>query len=308
MEAVGLPQVLKRDPTAASGRCLISAVTTEAQANSILNHYKISAVDARASEKLALARGLAQLQALLGKPAKFIGNVRFTFATRTGYSSYDGMSEGRHQIRMNRCDSKGRNCAPNNVAHLMHELGHKVGHASFARGESFYQAYSRLAGGCRPTAYSMSNRNEEFAEVFAAFLTHPELLSGGDAACKRAFAFFSRDVFVENGELASCAPEAREMLLARAGGGNANVMVAEVRQRKPRADSRVQVAQAPPVWDDNAVPPSPRAARLRREQAQASNPWVFASGAPEPPDADEAEEEPAYRERDREQSAWLWGR
>lgn len=98
----------------------------------------------------------------------------------------------------------------------MHELGHKVGHASFARGEKFYDAYSRLAGRCYPTRYSRHNRNEEFAEVFAAFLTNPEILSRGDAACKRAFAFFSRDVFRENGSLASCDSGAREILMARA--------------------------------------------------------------------------------------------
>lgn len=337
MEAFALPQVLKRDPTAASGRCLIPAVTTDTQAESILNQYKIATDDARPAERLAIARGLAQVQALLGKPASFAGNVRFSFAARKGYSSYDGFSGGRHQIRMNRCDSKGKNCAANNVAHLMHELGHKVGHASFARGESFYEAYSRLAGGCRPTAYAMSNRNEEFAEVFAAFLTHPELLSGGDAACKRAYAFFSRDVFVANGELASCAPEARRVLLARAGGAG-EVMVADSRRANPSAAERAprvqdtpnasglfgrvaggggnardragerRVAQGPPVWDDDAVPPSPDAARVRREQAQNSNPWVFGSGAPEPEDESSPDgEESEYRERDREQLKWLWG-
>lgn len=181
----------------------------------MLSTHNITTVSASETEKLALARGIAQAQALLGRPVTFAKNVRFTFETRTGYSSYQGSSKGWHQIRMNRCDSKGRNCAANNVAHLMHEIGHKIGHASFARGEKFYDAYSRLAGNCHVSRYSRKNRNEEFAEAFAAYLTHPELLSKGDPACRRAFAFFSRDVFRENGMYASCERRTRDVLMAR---------------------------------------------------------------------------------------------
>ncbi len=265
--------MLKRDPTAASGRCLIPAVSTSLEAAEILSAHNISTVSATNAERIALARGLAQAQALLGKPVSFAKNVEFSFATRSGFSSYDGARGGRHIIKMNRCDSKGGNCAANNVAHLMHELGHKVGHAMFARGEKFYDAYSRLAGRCHPTRYSRQNRNEEFAEVFAAYLTHPELLSRGDPACRRAFAFFSRDVFKENGELASCDLGQQRVLMARANVPGRPTMVASV-ERQPA--------------------------------------WIF--GNQPDVEEDEGEEggsgyyEQPYRARDRQQTAWLWGR
>lgn len=336
-EAFGLPQVLKRDPTAASGRCLIPAVTTLEQARSVLSRYKIQTHEAKDVEKIALARGLAQAEALFGKRFRFAGVVRFSFAERKGFSRYEGydQKEGVHQIRMNRCDSKGKNCAPNNVAHLLHELGHKIGNSQFVRGETFYEAYSRLAGKCRPTAYSLTNRNEEFAEVFAAFLTHPELLSAGNSDCQRAYEFFAQDVFVANGRLASCESGARRALMARLGNGlGGEVRVAERSGRSERIDRRSRMHSAPaakpspqqvstppvsrriaeaPVWDDDVAPMPWAAAQIRREQARAFNPWVY-SQAPVDPDEEtlgESEsdgEQNPYRERDRQQMSWLWSR
>lgn len=211
-----LPTVLKRDEIAASGRCVISAIRSVRDADAVLRANSIFTDGATPPERAALASGLAHATALAGGRLEFLRDVDFTFSARKGYSRYSGLKRGRHKISMNRCDSKGNRCGPNNVAHLMHELGHRVGHAtSPGGGEKMYAAYGRLGVSCHLTSYSRHNKNEEFAESFAAFLTRPELLSGGDAACRRVYSFFARDVFRVNGDLASCASGAKRQLLAR---------------------------------------------------------------------------------------------
>lgn len=291
---------MKREPTAASGRCLIPAVATQNTADDILAKHKISTVSATPGERLSLARGLAQAQALLGKDVVFAKNVQFQFETRSGYSFYQG-GKNVHYIHMNRCDSKGKNCAANNTAHLMHELGHRIGHASYSGGRSFYEAYNDLGMSCHPTRYSKANKREEFAEVFSAFLTHPELLSQGNAGCKRAFNFFTKDVFAKNGELASCDRKIKEELMARANvPSETQVAVAE-----PIPPVAVPVAkpvrsQRPPLSEALVQPAV--------DKTPSVSSWLFDTSPIQNADwQDDANEEPQDRARDRDQSAWLWG-
>ncbi len=288
------PQVMKREAVAMSGRCVIKAVHSVPSADEILRSHNIILISALPVERMAMANGLTQASALLGGVVGFASNVQFTFAARKGYSSYNGVRKGMHLISMNRCLSSGKSCAPNNVAHLMHELGHRVGHAVYpGTREEFYSAYNRLVGRCQPTSYSKKNTLEEFAEVFAAFITHPELLSGGDGGCKRAFAFFSRDVFRANGTLASCQPAARQMLMARLQLPSGGVQVASVEPPVARPAPRVTaqpaarptqrpivVAQAqparpaPPRADGFWSPPVPRTQPATRRP---TNQWYFSS-------------------------------
>ncbi len=272
--AHAVPQVMKREEVAKSGRCVIPAARTIASADEILRTHNIKLISALPVERLALANGLAQASALFGGRVTFASNVEFSFAAREGYSSYNGVRGGMHSISMNRCLRDGKSCAPNNVAHLMHELGHRVGHAVYpGTREEFYSAYVRLVGSCQPTSYSRKNNNEQFAEVFSAFITHPELLSGGDAGCKRAFAFFSRDVFRANGVYASCQPAAQQILMARLT-LNPNVQVASA---KP-AVKPIVVAQGPPLpseggfWSPPVARNTPPATRR-----QPRNQWYFNS-------------------------------
>lgn len=236
---------MKRDQKAASGRCLIPVQFSSHDSQDILRENKITTVGAKLQEIQALSRGLMQIKALYGRVPSFVTNVEFTFEQRTGYSSYRGWKRGRHIIKMNRCDSKGRGCAPNNVAHLMHELGHRVGHTPFQRGENFYNAYTRLVGNCHPTRYSRHNRNEQFAEVFAAYLTHPERLRNGNSSCQRAYMFFARDVFVQNGEWAGCDQQNHEYLMAQVGTASASryAQTQEQTQPKTRRSRHTQTAQ-----------------------------------------------------------------
>lgn len=149
--SLSAPSVLKREITAASGACLIPVKLSPSAPAAILADHQIKTAGAHLNEREALAKGMTQIQALYGGIPEFANNVVFTFEERTGYSRYEGLRNGKHQIAMNRCNSKGRGCAANNVAHLMHELGHRVGHASFSGRETFYSAYGRLGGDCQPT-------------------------------------------------------------------------------------------------------------------------------------------------------------
>lgn len=82
---------------------------------------------------------------------------------------------------------------------LVHEAGHfianKLGH---------YPIYNReVTRKCKLTNYMKQNRagrkhknrNEEYAEVFAAYLTHPKALK---RKCKKSFNFFKDKLFLGN--------------------------------------------------------------------------------------------------------------
>ena len=140
-------------------------------------------------------------------------NSQVSFFQRGGASRQVGRDrQGCGHLHMARCSS-GR-CLSTNIAHLMHELGHQVGNTQFSGGGNYYSQFRRVSSRCFPTAYSAKKPNENFAEIFAAYLTRPELLSQGNADCKRAYAFFSDKVFRTNGRLASCQPQVKNQLMA----------------------------------------------------------------------------------------------
>lgn len=93
------------------------------------------------------------------------------------------------------------------IAHLAHEYGHVVGRIApwklggynpFA--STHAQNYAQtVKSPCRFTGASHVTtpedpRGEEFAEVFAAYLTNPEMLNNGDPSCKEAVAFIRKYV------------------------------------------------------------------------------------------------------------------
>jgi hypothetical protein len=200
---------MKHDQVAASGQCLLPVVDTDADAQKILDAYKIKAPKALPEERIALARGLFQVSALYGGIFKPMENVTVSFSDGGGKSSQNGFSGGTNHIDMRRSDSCGWH--PNNVAHMMHEFCHQVGNYN---GASYYSSYARAVGGsCHPTGYSGSNSHENFAEVCSAYITRPEKLLKGDKGCQKAYAYFSEQVFKKNGSLASCNTKTKDQLL-----------------------------------------------------------------------------------------------
>ncbi len=91
------------------------------------------------------------------------------------------------------------------VAQHVHELGHLVGNNG-AYGSYKSHMANTGEGWCNVSSYSLSRFNEQFAEVFTAFVTEPELLTKNSKtpkACKAAFEFFE-DWFSAGNRVQEC--------------------------------------------------------------------------------------------------------
>lgn len=105
-----------------------------------------------------------------------------------------------------------------NVAMVAHELGHQVGNTGGWYGK--YNAAVRTP--CHFTTYCTAShgfgaRNEEFAEVFAAYVTHPDLLKNSSESCRQAYEFLKKEMF--NGVEPTCDGTAFSAEEDRRGGG-----------------------------------------------------------------------------------------
>lgn len=212
--------VMKRDKVARSGQCLLPVVKTAAQADEILRNYALRAPAAKPEERLAMAKVLFQMTALNGGVFRPLTDTSMSFNSRDGVSRQSGnhltMARGAH------------NC---NSPHFGHEQAHILGHRHFRNGQNFYDAFSSYMGRSRcvlrrtdaphKSTYTAYSRNENYAEMFSAYLTRPELLSQGNASCQKAYAFFAEEVFKESGHLASCDPRKKDMLMAELAQRNA---------------------------------------------------------------------------------------
>jgi hypothetical protein len=127
--------------------------------------------------------------------------VRFVFGNR-GKSSANSRRT-LYDIQLNPGNQNitgvgtSRNGGTHNRALIAHELGHYVGRVLYNK------YFSAVRSRCRLTRYAGKNRNEEFAEVFAAYITNPALFSGKGRHCKSAFKFFA-DEFNEKNINMSC--------------------------------------------------------------------------------------------------------
>ena len=227
--------IMKRNKKAISGACTVSTIKTATQAKSIMNQYDIKAPTASTDELISIGNGLAQISALAGGVFSPVMDSKFNFRVGTGHSRYDGHAHGDHQISMNRCSSGGTNCNSNNLPHLMHELGHKLGHAKMPNGSRYYDAYNKAVTGCRHTRYAgkirRGTRNEEFAEAFTAFITNPDLLLASGPECIKAYDFFAKQAFPRYGQMASCDRSRIDALRGMSGGGRDLAALGPMRER-----------------------------------------------------------------------------
>lgn len=208
---------MKFDPTAASGACTLRQIKTDAQARALLDYYDVKTPGSNPNERINLANGLFQASALYGGKFKPFTGVTVKYSSRKGFANYDN-----GVINLNRCDKRGKHCGAGdyiNVARLMHEFGHRFGHASFSGSTTYYDKFAQLRG-CHPTGYSDNDVAENTAEIMSAYLTRPLALSGGSKACKRVYRFLSKEVFKTNGNLASCDTASKQKLLASIRGGS----------------------------------------------------------------------------------------
>lgn len=189
--------ILKKDPVAAQGLCTPNL--TQNQAEDVLRAFNIRTTNALESEIRALGRGLSQLQKLAGGVFAPAEGARYTFKNGGGNIS----RQTANGIEM----SRGRSQNISSVAYFIHELGHYVGNNN--EGALYREYKATVKTPCHFSRYAMKNwspektRNEEFAEVFAAFVTYPALLTEGGPGCQAAYTYFKTRVF-DRGELAVC--------------------------------------------------------------------------------------------------------
>ena len=193
--AVALPlasesplRAVKRDFIAQTGACL--APLSESGADAVLSTNRISAPGATRNEKIALARVVQQINNMTGTRNTALQGLRMRF-NQSAYNARSGsvvgysFQIGNHDIQM----CRGRNAEIGSPGYVAHEIGHLVGNAS-----GLYSGY-KAGPLCNLSNYSHTNysassyRNEEFAESFAAFVTHPDLLQQ-NPGCQRALRYF----------------------------------------------------------------------------------------------------------------------
>lgn len=187
---------VKADKEAAKG-CMGMVSMDDAKA--VMTEFNIKTSGATSDEVRTLGTGLTWIKKLndgrvpLEAVSKNKDGFTFKFINGTGNSHEAGWGV---EIRRN-----GKKNYGENVAQLVHELGHLIGN------QGGYTQYRNYVGGkyCKVSGYSDDRANEQFAEVFAAFVTKPELISKNPSStCALTYKFFSR-VFFSNGELAkSC--------------------------------------------------------------------------------------------------------
>jgi hypothetical protein len=155
--------------------------------------------NASAAEKQVLANGIGKIQQLLrGRPLPGSWRTTYNYISRPNHKGRYTWNQGIAAINVRR-PSGGS--AGQNETRVIHELGHKVGNAGqYGRYKAFV---GRRKCGITPycLTHKQTDRNEEFADSFAAFVTRPAQLK---AVCPEAYAFFSTKVFPGSNAISTC--------------------------------------------------------------------------------------------------------
>lgn len=193
---------VKANPEAARG--CIPRVSLP-RANAVIERFHLDHVNATKEEIQALGTALVWIEKLNGGEPLQIAvadqadGYTYKFISEMGASQQMG---GAIMIRRNGEKQNGQN-----VAQLVHELGHFIGN------RGVYGDYHAAIKGsyCVVSSYSDDKFNEQFAEAFATFVTYPEHMKAiNTPGCQRAYAFFKNQLFAK-GELADkCAAGALE--------------------------------------------------------------------------------------------------
>ncbi len=143
--------------------------------------------DYSAKDLRALALGVGQLEKLNGAPLPPEWQTEFNFLNQRG-----AWNQTVPRINVKKLSYGG-----DNVAALIHELGHKVANAN---GQKLYGLYSKNVKPCKISPYAQTKRSEEFAEAFSVLIVNPDDLK---SKCPSAYNFFTQDVFKKSGDKVS---------------------------------------------------------------------------------------------------------
>ena len=174
---------LYQNPVFGYGKCLPALVEP---AKAILSRNGIQTERASVLEIAALAKGIAQVERLLGKPIPNDYQYDYQWKEASGPWNSGLSRAGFVTVKRPRGSTKGQL-----TGRMMHELGHRFGHAN---GNQNYNEYRQHMRGkkCMITTYCGKSLNEEFAEVFEAYVVHPDFLA---KHCPDSYAYFKNKLF-----------------------------------------------------------------------------------------------------------------
>ncbi|MEY4615582.1 MAG: hypothetical protein RJB66_542 [Pseudomonadota bacterium] len=239
LSPVAIAKAVKHDRAAAKG--CISKLSYD-EALSALERFNLTTVNGSREEITALGTGLVWIEELNdGKPldmAIYRGPNKYPFIFKNKGTHSQQTPAG---IIISR---RGAMKFGSNVAQLIHELGHLVGN------QGGYADYYHHVGKapCVVSGYSDDRFNEQFAEVFAAFVTRPNLIKRNpSAACKKAWNYFSNVLFSTGDNAMACIRGKTKELLARRAELDAQKADAKDENNSEQDQSPTQEAQIAPI-------------------------------------------------------------
>lgn len=199
---------VKLDERAANGSCLVQP---DEASSAILTRNEIKVVRQNGNEveapiRQALGIVMGTIESLGAAEFKAQQDVKFLIGDTAGFSFHESgtklihINPGAENIRNLHDKSLG---GVHNVAMLTHELAHYI---SLRDGFAIQRKYEwAVWSHCELTDYAKTNRYEEFAEVFAAYVTNPSLLQNQSAACDKARLFMASLLQESPSKSESCA-------------------------------------------------------------------------------------------------------
>lgn len=174
---------LHQNPLFGYGKCLPNLVEP---AKTILARNGIDTLRASEQEKAALAKGVAQVERLLGNPLPRHYQYDYQWLEASGAWNSGISRPGFVTVKRPRGSLRGQL-----TGRMMHELGHRFGHANAGQNYNEYRKHMR-GRKCMITTYCGKSLNEEFAEVFEAYVVNPDFLA---KHCPDSYAYFKTKLF-----------------------------------------------------------------------------------------------------------------
>lgn len=198
---------VKHTMVAQAGAC--SKGMSENEAMMELASNGMSNPGASSQEVIALGETMARINALNGGKFSPLQNVTVQFnqsaINNRGKRVTHSFMRNSKTVQM----CRGHHHHVGNVGYLAHELGHLLGNSEGGRWYSSYKSRVPDSKPCHVSSYAAKNypdaspRNEEFAEVFAAFVANPSLLENAGGGCKEALNYFQSQF--RAGKMSTCA-------------------------------------------------------------------------------------------------------
>lgn len=268
---------IKLDPNSANGRCLPEV---KGRATEVLTRNRVGArmTDGKAVPepvRAALAEVIHTIEKIGARKFDYHHDVTFIFGYRNGFSSH---ASGTREINLNPGGENSFSLVDKRFGGIMNRgvLAHELAHYISMRDNFNIQLrYQReVPQPCYLTNYAHTTastgwqtlRTEEFAEVFAAYITQPNLLTGKGGGCKRAREYLAELFEEKRTHSESC--ETRKASL-----GAPAKKPAEVPLPKPRPNGGPAPAasSAPAASITPAAPAAPNARRPSSDEEAAAS-------------------------------------